>query len=247
VDLDSAGGGIRREDVIKALADRLADNSIVRADMVAWIGKTLDGLEQRGITLTYCARHINRLADAMRDRLREIVLNGNAEIFRRTLFGEHAAARLDDHHQFRFGPVYPASWFYGGRYRFRKHFYPAPGELDDDPLAEETACAIALDELGAVRHWVRNLERQPESSFWLPTSSDRFYPDFVAELDDGRLLVVEYKGAHLFDNADSREKRDVGALWARLGANRCIFLMATHAGKAGTSVAEQIRKAIAEK
>ncbi|MCW5592600.1 MAG: DEAD/DEAH box helicase family protein [Burkholderiales bacterium] len=247
VDLDSAVGGIRREDVIKALADKLADGTIVRSDMVVWIGKALDELEQRNISLTYCARHINRLADALRDRLREILVSGKAQVFRRTLFGEHAIARLDDHHQFRFGPLYPASWFYGGRYRFQKHFYPAPGELDDDPLAEETACAIAMDELGAVKHWVRNLERQPESSFWLPTSSDRFYPDFVAELDDGRLLVVEYKGAHLFDNNDSKEKRDVGATWARLSENHCIFLMATHAGKAGSSVAEQIRKAITAK
>lgn len=247
VDLDNAAGGIRREDVIRALANKLADKAFVRTDMVVWIGKALDELEQRNITLTYCARHINRLADAMRDRLREIVAAGKARAFQQTLFGERAQARLDEHHQFRFGPLYPASWFYSGRYRFRKHFYPAPGELDDDPLAEETACAIALDELGAVKYWVRNLERQPECSFWLPTSSDRFYPDFVAELDDGRLLVVEYKGAHLFDNADSKEKRDVGAMWARVSERRCIFLMATHASKAGTSVAEQIRKAITEK
>ncbi len=244
MDLDSAAGGIRREDVIKALADKLADNSIARADIVVWIGRVLDELGQRSITLTYCARHINRLADAMRDRLREILAAGKASAFQQTLFGDRAVGRLDEHHQFRFGSIYPASWFYNGRYRFRKHFYPAPGELDDDPIAEETACAIALDEIGAVRHWVRNLERQPESSFWLPTSSDRFYPDFVAELDDGRLLVVEYKGAHLFDSGDSREKRDVGAVWARLSDGRCIFHMATHARVAGMSVAEQIRKAI---
>lgn len=244
VDLDRAGGGIRREDVIRVLADKLADGAIVRADMVVWIGRALDELERRDMTLTYCARHINRLADAMRERLREHVADGKARAFRKTLFGEQAVARLDDQHTFRFGPVYPASWFYRGRYRFRKHFYPAPGELDDDPLAEETGCAIALDELGAVKHWVRNLERQPATSFWLPTSSDRFYPDFVAELDDGRLLVVEYKGAHLFDNDDSREKRDVGAVWARLGQPRCSFIMATHATKAGQSVPDQIRRAI---
>ena len=35
--------------------------------------------------------------------------------------------------------------------------------------------------------------RQP-NSFWLQTSSDKFYPDFVALLNDGRVLVVEYKG-----------------------------------------------------
>lgn len=46
-----------------------------------------------------------------------------------------------------------------------------------------------------VKYWVRNLAVQPRTSFWLPTSTDRFYPDFVAELVDGRVLVMEYKGA----------------------------------------------------
>ena len=34
-------------------------------------------------------------------------------------------------------------------------------------------------------------------SFRLPTATDKFYPDFVAQLADGRLLVVEYKSALL--------------------------------------------------
>ena len=244
VDLDSAVGGIRREEVIKALADKLADNTIVRADMVAWIGKVLDGLAQRNITLTYCARHINRLADVMRERLREIVAGGKAAVFQQTLFGERATARLDEHHQFQFGPLYPASWFYSGRYRFQKHFYPAPGELDDDPIKEETACAIAIDQLGIVKHWIRNLERQPETSFWLPTSTDRFYPDFIAELSDGRLLVVEYKGGDRISNDDSREKRDIGMMWAKLSEGKCVFLVATDTKTAGMSVTKQIQNAI---
>lgn len=68
-----------------------------------------------------------------------------------------------------------------------------------------------------------NLERQPESSFWLPTLTDRFYPDFVAQLTDGRRLVVEYKGAHLYDNADSKEKRDIGKVWVATSGGRCLF------------------------
>jgi len=38
---------------------------------------------------------------------------------------------------------------------------------------------------GSWTHWVRNIERQEQFSFWLPTSTDYFYPDFVAELADG--------------------------------------------------------------
>ncbi len=55
-------------------------------------------------------------------------------------------------------------------------------------------------------------KRRPAHAFWLQTATDRFYPDFVALLKDGRYLVVEFKGEHLWSNADSMEKRDVGGL-----------------------------------
>ncbi len=51
---------------------------------------------------------------------------------------------------------------------------------------------------------------QPQCVFWLPTSSDYFYPDFVAELKDGRVLVVEYKGEPYETNDDSKEKMQGG-------------------------------------
>ena len=65
----------------------------------------------------------------------------------------------------------------------------------------------------------------PESAFWLQTSSDKFYPDFVAMLDDGRILIVEYKGEHLWSNDDSKEKRAIGELWADRSDGKCLFLM----------------------
>lgn len=77
-----------------------------------------------------------------------------------------------------------------------------------------------------VKHWVRNIERQERFSFWLPTSTDYFYPDFVAELIDGRLLVVEYKGEPYKTNDDSREKVQVGNQWEKSSNGRCLFLFA---------------------
>jgi type III restriction enzyme len=107
------------------------------------------------------------------------------------------APRLDAGFEFSFPSTsYPARFHYNGRFLFKKHFYGPPGELDDDIAHEETACAIALEQLPEVKHWIRNLERR-DSSFRLPTSTDWFYPDFVAELIDGRILVVEYKGRAL--------------------------------------------------
>lgn len=82
-----------------------------------------------------------------------------------------------------------------------------------------------IDALPEVRYWVRNLERQERTSFWLPTSTDRFYPDFVAQLNDGRVLVVEYKGGDRITNDDSREKRRIGDLWAARSGGQALFAM----------------------
>lgn len=133
--------------------------------------------------------------------------------------------------------MYPARPpYYDGRYRFRKHYYGMIGDLKGQ--GEEYACAVAIDEFPQVRHWVRNLPRYPEFSFWLPTASDRFYPDFVCELDDGRVLVVEYKGADRESDNDSHEKRLIGNYWATVSGN--LFLMAVARDAQGRGVREQL-------
>ena len=97
---------------------------------------------------------------------------------------------------------------------------------------EEFQCAQALDRLEEVRFWLRSVARDP-ASFWLPTASDRFYPDFVAQLEDGRLLVAEYKGERDIASDDTREKQTVGALWERRSGGRCLFIVVqrNNAGK----------------
>jgi type III restriction enzyme len=245
--LDSGTEGIRREDVLRVLDRRLRRDAILQPDMIAWLGRMLDGLAARGFELTYLARHINDLADVAAAQLAKLLKGEKRVAFQQSLLAGSAQVRIDQHIQFHFDPqVYPARWLYPAtaRYRFRKHYYPLPGELKEDIDAEETACAIELDRLDSVKHWVRNLERQPDASFWLPTSTDRFYPDFVAELADGRLFALEYKGGDRYSNDDSKEKRDIGAVWAAASEGRCVFVMATDAATAGISVAAQLRKAI---
>ena len=80
---------------------------------------------------------------------------------------------------------------------------------------------------------VRYLERRPRHSFWLPTPQDRFYPDFVAELNDGRYLVVEYKGEHLADGKDTEQKDALGRLWADRSNGLCLFYLATRENLSG--------------
>lgn len=244
LNIDAASEGIRREDVIRELERRLRRNPILQPDMINWLGRMLDGLLARGYELTYLARHINRLADACAGRLSHLLQGAQKRVFQQALLGEQPPT-LAEAFSFRYDPrSYPARWLYAGRHRFSRHYYPLPGELKPEHDAEETACAIELDAMGEVQWWVRNLERQPTAAFWLPTSTDRFYPDFVAELVDGRLLALEYKGGDRYSNEDSREKRDIGAVWAAASDGRCVFAMVTDAATAGMSVAAQLRTAL---
>ena len=103
----------------------------------------------------------------------------------------------------------------------RRHFFPVIGDLKS--AGEEFECAeFIANQLAGVDWWVRNVERK-SNSFWLQTASDRFYPDFLVQMTGGPLLAVEYKGAHLANNGDSREKQRIGALWARRSDGRCRF------------------------
>ena len=86
---------------------------------------------------------------------------------------------------------YAPNWYYEGSYRFQHHLFRPIGELK--PQGEEFECAVFLDQLPQVKWWVRNLERRADYSFWLQTSTDKFYPDFVALLNDGRIMIVEYE------------------------------------------------------
>lgn len=52
--------------------------------------------------------------------------------------------------------------------------------------------------------------------FSLPLAHQNFYPDFIVELIDGRILIVEYKGEQLKSNEDSKEKALIGNLWEKL-------------------------------
>lgn len=89
-------------------------------------------------------------------------------------------------------------------------------------LKEEFRCAQFIDDLPEVRFWVRNLSRKP-TSFRLQTSKDWFYPDFLCQLENNRVLVVEYKGEHLY--ADAEDKRVVGSVWEGRSGGRCLFVM----------------------
>ncbi|MFZ5787203.1 MAG: DEAD/DEAH box helicase [Acidobacteriota bacterium] len=186
-----------------------------------------DLVDGRKLSIERLAKDQFRLRDAAERKIADLRLAARKRAYQAVLdLDASSGLEVSEDFSFHYDPArYPANWYYDGAYKFRKHYYPQVGELKAE--GEEFACAQAMDQLKGVRFWVRNLERQPISSFWLQTSTDKFYPDFVAQLENGRLLVIEYKGAHLVDSPDSKEKRAIGELWAERSAGRALFLMLT--------------------
>lgn len=162
--------------------------------------------------------------------------------YQEVLFGKSTAVETSYDYAFSFGASdYPARWYYSGYpYDFQKHFYPQIGELDNK--GEEFDCAVALDQQKAVKYWVRNISQSP-ASFWLPTSTDKFYPDFIAELTDGRILVIEYKGADRISADDAKEKLNLGHLWEEKSKGKALFLMAEKFSS-GKNVYQQIENRV---
>jgi type III restriction enzyme len=199
---------------------------IPRSQSSLFMGKVLSGvMERRGIDVKHLARHKFRLVKAIERKIEEHRKEQRKKAYQALLFGNNSnifevnAETCLTYDEDRYAP----NWYYEGGYHFQKHLFRVIGELKSE--GEEFECAVHLDQIPEIKTWVRNLERRPDSSFWLQTSTDRFYPDFVAELQDSRILVVEYKGADRWSNDDSREKRMVGDLWADRSQGKCLFIM----------------------
>ena len=69
-------------------------------------------------------------------------------------------------------------------------------------------------------------------------------PDFVALLNNNKILVIEYKGEHL-DNPDTKEKELIGKVWEEKSSN--IFLMAWKKDHKGRGIEAQIKDCLSNK
>ena len=196
---------------------------IPQTQSAPYIGRVITRLmETRDVTLEQLARQKFRLSNAVWTRIDELRKSEAAKGYNTLLFGP-GPGKIEVSSKFCFEfdkDRYAPNSYYGGGYRFNKHYFPRIGEMD----GEEIQCAQLIDSLSQVWYWVRNLVRS-ESSFWLATSTDRFYPDFVVLLNDGRVLLVEYKSERDWSNDDSKDKRRVGELWAERSGGRCMFVM----------------------
>jgi type III restriction enzyme len=53
--------------------------------------------------------------------------------------------------------------------------------------------------------------------------------------------VVEYKGEHLIDSKDTREKRNLGELWEEKSQGKGLFIMAEKRDSKGRDLHKQLK------
>jgi type III restriction enzyme len=183
-----------------------------------------DLVEKRKVSVEQLARIKYRLRDVIEDKIRLHRNANRGRAFQDFLLGADTSMievdpgvcfAFDDDH-------YAPNWYYEGAYQFKRHLVPRIGELKPD--GEEFECAVHLDQMDEMAKWLRNIPRRPRS-FWLPTATDKFYPDFICRLRDGRYLAVEYKGGYLVTAEDAKDKNSVGEMWAAKSGGCCLFVM----------------------
>ena len=252
--LDAVPTDAAETDLALWLARTVRRPAFTDAAMVRWTTALLGRLRhEHGFSLTGLLRARHTLAQRAEQRLDDLQTQARKRGFEQlTLLA--APVSLGDGggdlwvtgaspnwtFRYQFGQ-YPARHVYAGRWRFGRHYFEHIHALKD--RGEEFECAKVLDAMPEVKHWVRNIEQQQRFSFWLPTATDYFYPDFVAELEDGRLFVVEYKGDAYATNDDSREKNAVGRAWARASAGKGVYLMVERLVN-GQDTGAQLRHAV---
>ena len=217
---------------------QIKDETITHQSKRLFVSEWIKRLLAEGeIDLAVVNRHkfsIRNLIDHHVTELRKDAIASACEEF---LFGADAMENLKvgSEYEYVFDSVSYAPISYYDEsdkgYQFEKHFYPVMGGFDSD---EEFLCAQWLDReacKGRMQYWVRNLEGKRAGAFFLQMGEGRFYPDFICKLNDDSILIVEYKGAHLW--GASEEKRRIGNLWAEMSGGSCKFVMITEKNWAG--------------
>lgn len=233
-------------DIDDTVLVRWLDREVRQADvspseMIRWLVQLVGHLTKvRGFSLTALVRSKFLLARAIKDRIAFCRNKAAERGFQHWLFEDSSVLGVSETYQYTFKPdVYPARVpFYRGKYAFTKHYYPVIEDLSSS--GEEFECAQALDQHPQVKHWIRNLVNREAASFRLPLARGYFYPDFIAELHDGRTVVVEYKGEHLQTADDAREKAAVGQQWAQQSGG--LFLLALAKDAQGKNIYQQLNQ-----
>ena len=242
LELGALSTSVTEDDLVRWLDHEARQPDIVQSHLRAYLKAVVSHLmHEQHISLSSLARARYQLAQRIDARIEELRAAAAGRQFKQLVLDGGWEGTAVPERSFAFQPgtyAVSATDRYRGKWDWRRHFYPVVAKLEDG--TEEFKCATVIDAHPKVKHWVRNLERDVAGAFWLPTSRGKFFPDFICELTDGRILVIEYKGEHLRTVPSEIEKDQVGRLWAERSDGKCVFLMAFEKDEKGRDVRGQL-------
>jgi type III restriction enzyme len=196
---------------------------LLKAESQAWLTRVVDYLlSERKAQLPILVRKRHDLADMA---IRRIAEHGRQQVRAAAdmLIAGTSSRRLEtaaDRPLMLREEEYAPYGEYHGMFGFAKHAFVKIGDMGD----EESQCAKRIDDNPNVKRWVRNLTHERAGGYSLPLSPGRFFPDFIAELCDGRIAIIEYKGKQRFKLPEEMHKFTIGVLWAEVSGGRCVFV-----------------------
>lgn len=107
------------------------------------------------------------------------------------------------------GPLYTTN-------TFGKSLYQAEEEVN----GFEYEMVMALTSMPNVRWWHRNISRH---GFCI-NGFVKHYPDFIVEMQSGKIVLIETKGDHL-ENTETRYKLELGRTWQNMAGSRFRYYM----------------------
>ena len=203
------------ETLIDALSRAVRDRRVSYEDMAKVIRATVDALASDGWTLSEMFGNFriitSHIASAMKSRY-GVVLKSGLDAAAQS--GALVASRG------RLPPQVIQAAVAAPGLDLTRHAYDTISKMNGDELK----VAQDLARSPRVKWWWRN----PDRTGWFVVGHwGRFYPDFLARLTDGRLVVVEYKGAQLAGSDDTDLKEDLGLLWSSIAGPKAAFFLVT--------------------
>jgi type III restriction enzyme len=193
---------------------------LAKSESQPWMHRVVDELLRgRGLSLPLVVRRRHELSQLLRVRVSDYGRSQARSAAQRLIQEQPDAVEASPALRFEMSDSEYGPFETFDRHEFRNHAFGIVARMN----GEEAQCAARIDRHSNVKRWVRNPDRETQGGFWLPKSPGKFFPDFIVELMDGTIVLIEYKMGKMSFEPEERHKRAIGELWAARSLGKCRF------------------------
>ena len=214
----SAGADIEfsKEQLVEWLLKNISRSFFAIQDMGGFVSRAIDLITPKTISINKANRKRYLILEKVNQRINQVVDEYTRKQFLKLLadkkigVGSGAVCKFDD--KVEYNRVF-------SQVIYNKHLFTGVGDMN----GEEQKLAGAIDGIDSVEWWLRNPE---QGGFYIQGwLKDKFRPDFIVKTKKGQYFVLEYKGDQLMTNDDSKYKKEIGEMWAKLAGEKYHFEM----------------------